>query len=342
MQRTWAALDAEERAEVAQWFVAECAQLGGEQVRVRKQLFDSLAVERGLLPRRGTAPHFDPVRHAPGDPIPRKSLAEDDPLARQARAQFLPPDPNAPRRAYAYDWSLREIVVVADENDPELVFHNALLGLAPLADLATAIALRTLDRGDELRTFEAFGHAYTDRSGNVYPGVTLYDAWSSGAEMEMPDVDVLGLVQALGLKRDKRWKAPIPTSQHGALYAAVGKPFARAKRYRTLREALAELALRARPTLPRGYEVQVDALHALWAHTVNARGLSQVLPPSGEELDYVAAWARQLSEVPSRRSNGVDRLMALDQSERAVNGLMQQVLSEFSAQRGGGASPAPR
>lgn len=343
MQRAWAALSADERAEVAQWFVAECAQLGGEQVRVRKQLLDTLAVERGLLPRRGLAPHYDPEQHAPADPIPRRALEADAPLAQQARTRFLAQSIEAPRRAYAYDWAEREIVVVGDENDPELVFHNALLGLAPLADLATAVALRTLDRGEEARTFEAFGHAYTDRVGNVYPGVTLYDAWASGAEMEMPDVDVLGLVHSLGLKRDKRWKAPIPTSQHGSLYAAIGKPFTKARRYRLLREALAELALRSRPALPQGYEVQADALHALWAHTVNAKGLSQALPPPGEELEYVAKWSKQLGEVPSRRSNGVDRSSALDRGERAVYALMQNVLNEFGAlERGGGAGGSPR
>jgi hypothetical protein len=343
MQRAWAALDHGERAEVAQWFQAECAQLGGEQVRVRKQLLAALPVERGLLPRRGDAPHYDSAQHAPAQPIPRTVLDAQDPLAQAARASFLRSGSDSLRCAYAYDWATREIVIVGEEDDPELVFHNALLGLAPLADLAQAIALRALDRGEEARTFEAFGHAYTDRLGNVYPEVTLYDAWSSGAEMEMPDVDVLGLVHSLGLKRDKRWKAPIPTSQHASLYAAVGKPFTQARRYRVLREALAQLALRSRPALPQGYEVQAEALHALWAHTVNAQGLAQALPPSGQELEFVSKWSRQLSEVPARRSNGIDRLTALDHGERAVYALLQKVLSEFGAlERAGGQGSPPR
>ena len=48
-------------------------------------------------------------------------------------------------------------------------------------------------RAEERSALAAFGPAYTDRNGNVYPGVTLYDAWASGPEIEMPDVDVLGV-----------------------------------------------------------------------------------------------------------------------------------------------------
>ena len=102
------------------------------------------------------------------------------------------------------------------------VFELALAGYAPQADLAVALLEQALDRGEQQLALGAFGHAYTDREGRVFPGLTLYDAWSSGLEIEMPDVDNLGIVHAVTGQRG-RWVAPVPASEHDELYALVGE-----------------------------------------------------------------------------------------------------------------------
>src|SRR5690606_37332929 len=107
-----------------------------------------------------------------------------------------------------------------------------------------------------------FAHAYTDREGNVFP-LSLYDAWSSGLEIEMPDVDALGIAHEV-LGETTRWKAPIPAAQHDELYALISERFQAARPYRGLREALAACWLAAEPVLWDGFGETAPELHALW------------------------------------------------------------------------------
>lgn len=194
----------------------------------------------GFLPDAPAPVWFDPVAHAPAQPIPRRLLAADSPKARALQTALERRNP--PRRlisGYAYDWGSERIVRLPGWDDPRRELINAALGFTPDLDLAEAIALAELDDGRERRTLAVFEHSYTDRDGNVYPGVSLFTAWGSGLEIEMPDVDTLGILHSLFEKYPKAWKAPVPDREHKAFYAKLEQAYLPAKRHRALCEALA-------------------------------------------------------------------------------------------------------
>src|SRR5262249_50281580 len=124
------------------------------------------------------------------------------------------------------DYAARGLVRLPRQKDTARVFENGLCGMAPDWDLAEALVELALDDGSLQKSFKAFAHAYTDRWGGVYPGVTLYDAQSSAlvyqVTVEMPDVDTLGLVHDL-LGDWDTWRAPVPGEQHDALYARLAE-----------------------------------------------------------------------------------------------------------------------
>jgi hypothetical protein len=155
---------------------------------------------------------------------------------------------------------------------------------------------RALDRGAERKTLAAFAHAYTDRAGNVYPGLTLYDAWASGKELEMPDVDVLGLVHDL-LDEWHRWRAPIPEPQHDEIYRVVGELYRRAHAYRVLRTALAWTYLSGSAPLPDGWVGHRLRLHGLWETAESSpRGLAERLPGAADLQDFLQSWSERFDK----------------------------------------------
>ena len=133
--------------------------------------------------------------HAPAQPIPRKSLAADSRRVKKKREEFFFRVPDRKLdSAWVYDYAARELRRTQELDDPDRIFRNGLAGFPPDLDLAEALVEMALDDGAEQDKARAFGHAYTDRTGNVFTGLTLYDAWASGSNMEMPDIDNLGIL----------------------------------------------------------------------------------------------------------------------------------------------------
>lgn len=289
-------------------------------------------VDRGTWPEEAPAPFFDPAEHAPAQPIPRRRLSATDPAAKELAARVLRKVPaRTLRAAWRYDPGTRGIVRAADEADLERRLANLLAGYAPDADLAEALVERALDDGSQQRALAAFDHAYTDRDGRVYPGVTLYDAWASGAEIEMPDVDSLGIVHTV-LGDRKTWVAPVDASQHAALYARIGELFAAAHRHRGLRRALAQCFLAGSAPLRDNYDLQLDNLHALWAeHGSDPAKLAEKLPDDRRWEDFLAAWTRRCARERKLREAGVERRARLDHGAGAVRATALAALEEFGA-----------
>ena len=96
--------------------------------------------------------------------------------------------------AFRYDWGGGTVVTVGPWDAPERIAFNASRGLSPYTDLVEALVEQQLDAGEVRAEAAAFSHAYSDRSGNAYREITLYDAWSAGTEIEMPDVECLGML----------------------------------------------------------------------------------------------------------------------------------------------------
>jgi hypothetical protein len=143
-------------------------------------------------------------------------------------------------------------------------FANLANGYAPYADHAVARVLQALDNDDEQkRLAEYFGHLYADRDGKVFAGVSLFTAWHSGRQIEMPDTD--GIAFARNILRTQAFVAPIPADRRrDRLYEQVRKAFAEYREHLSMRLALAGAFVHAAPPLEPGYEPLIRRAHFLW------------------------------------------------------------------------------
>jgi hypothetical protein len=232
---------------------------------------------------------------------------------------------------WRYDWGRREVVRTGDFDRAQHVFDGALAGFAPNVDLAQALVERALDDGELATIHGAFGHAYTDREGAVYSGLTLWDAWSSGGEFEMPDVDVLGLVATITGK-PPRWKAPVPESQHDELYATVGEWYAQARLERGLREACARTYFVGAAALPEAWAPHVLRLHGLWEERESdPAALAAQIAKERDPADLLPKWAKRFDKDAKRNDKARTRQATLDWDRRQVRALLVRILDEYGA-----------
>jgi hypothetical protein len=336
----WERLTAEERSELTQWFAAEVGYLDTFQAGLIKWRLARQEVDPGTWPRAERAPLFDPAIHAPAQPIARTWLAPDDRRVRALEKKVFKGRPErALDSAFRYDYASGQLLRLGDPEDPERVFKNGLAGLPPKLGLAEALVEMDLDGGELRAACAAFAHAYTDRSGNAYPGVTLYDAWGSGMEMEMPDVDCLGIVHEL-LADWKTWKAPVRKQK--SLYRAIGEIYADVRRHRQLRGALARSYLQAEPALAGGHGPALTNYHALWESVSSLPSdLEKALPPADEWQEYLTAWARRCLREEALFRKGEARAAALLADQRRVRATLLRVMDEFGAFAPEAAAPPP-
>ncbi|MCE9595020.1 MAG: hypothetical protein K8S98_12615 [Planctomycetes bacterium] len=332
LRRGWSLLTDAERADVAAHFAEEARFLDGLQRALIEHALSLDETDPGLLPVDAGTPVFDPNVHAPAQPIARNVLEFDAPAARNERERLLKRVPKTGLDpAFRYDWGRRLVVRLADPEDAERVFANGLTGHPPRYDLALAQVERELDRGEEQKTLAAFDHAYTDRAGTVYPGITLFDAWSSGAEMEMPDVDVLGVVHDV-LGDWKTWKAVIPNEQHEGIYDKVGELYLRARDYRGLRAALASTYLSGTVPLVDGYVGHRLRLHGLWESAISMpKELSAKLPDAAHRQEFLVAWSESFDKNAELVPRAQARQAELDRDAQRVHDVLARILVETGA-----------
>ncbi len=332
LRKAWSYLLPEEQADLVARFAAEAGELATLQAQLIRRALELSQVDPGFLAEDGPTPFFDPVRHAPAQPIPRQRLEPDDARVRALHKRTfrgVPPPPFP--RAWRYDWGRREVLRRAPAFTPDHEFELALSGYLPLADLAVALVEQALDRGEEQLALSAFAHAYTDREGLVYPGVTLYDAWCSGLEMEMPDVDVLGVLHSITGERG-RWVAPIPAAQHDELYAEIGRLFQRAYAYRAVRDALALGYLAGEPGLPEDLEPHLPRLHGLWDETGSQPAvLAPLLPRSADLPEFIESWGLRYESDAERVGRSRERMAALEADARRARELLESLLAQSGA-----------
>ena len=336
VREAWSYLLPGEQEEAIEWFLLEVSLLDTFQSRCRDWILGSLEEDPGFWPTVGPERWFDPTVHAPRQPIPRRLLDPDDRRAeKMAEAVRRGRPPRRLQSAWVYDWARRLVLRVpapTPEAERERVFANALAGFAPDTDLAEAIVLSRLDGGHVTSELAAFAHLYTDRDGRAYPGVSLYDAWASGAEIEMPDVDVLGIVHTV-LDEWDRYVAPVPGSKHQRLYSEVGELFTAARRYRGLREAIASTYLIGTPLSPDGYNSALVRFHAMWeTHRSDPAALAKELPAESEAwTGFLEGWAERCREDPELYRAAVRRQEALTADSARVRATLVWVLEQLGA-----------
>lgn len=331
LHRAWSFLLPGEQLDAAEWLRAEASHLDSFQLGLITYALGLEKRDLGTLPVAPPTPVYDPAVHAPRQVIPRTPLEPDDPRAVAERERLLGRTSAWMRCSWRYDWSIREVVRTGDDHDPTTVFENAIRGYPPDADIAQALIERALDDGSEQKLLTAFAHAYTDRSGTVYPGVTLYDAWSSGADMEMPDVDTLGIVHDID-DDWKKWVAPVAAGQQEKLYAHIGDLFVRARRYRGLRQALAATYVIGSAPLRDAYAGHRDRLHSLWdVNKSTPEDVLAKLPDAKKAADFLEKWSAKVDRDVPLTQAGLSRRGTLDRDSAAVRATMIRILKEMGA-----------
>lgn len=280
-------------------------------------------------------PAFDPVVHAPAQAIARKPLDPSSPAARAAAERILGAGGNGAEGArlspgFVYDYASGELRRVGGD-EPQRIFENALRGHPPKLDLVEALVERMLDDGSQKQRSIAFAHAYSDRAGNVFPGITLYDAYNSGTDIEMPDVETLGIVHTL-FDDWTTWKAPISGAQQEPLYEKIGAEFVALHRHRGLRRALSMTFARGSVALPDGYDGLLDNFHALWEDCKSTpETLGDRLPSPTDWTKFLDGWRQRCIDDGGLYAAGETRRGVLDSDERAVRATLFRVLEEYGA-----------
>lgn len=304
----WKRLSEEEQEQVIEWYRSEVVYLPTFQNQLLEFVLENQEQDPGFWAVAEDAPYYDPATHAPAQPIARKALRPNSKLLEKKREEFFF---RVPERkldsAWVYDYSSRELRRTQKVDDPDRIFKNALAGFRPDHDLAEALVEMQLDRGEEQQSLTAFAHAYTDRNGKVFTGLTLYDAWASGANMEMPDIDTLGIVHDL-LDDWKSFKAPVPGGKQRPLYDLVGELFVPAHRYRGLRHAMAMTYFTGYPKLRDGYGANLERLHSLWdAESSTPAKMTERLPDSKEWQKFLEAWVKKVDKSSELAAKGTTR-----------------------------------
>lgn len=343
LRRAWATLSEEEQREALEWHRAEVLGLGTLQGRLIAAVRATIDSDPGLWPLEEPPPIYDPAVHAPKLRAgPRTVLAPDDPRTLEVRRTLLlEPPPGALRPQYRYDWAAGRPVRALGFDPLADGFENALAGHPPDLGLARAWVLARLDRGQQRAGLAAFGHAYADREGHVFPGLSLYDAWSSGRRIEMPDVDALGVLHDL----ESEWTAfvsPVPAARHEELYRRIERLYEPVRLYRSLREALAAVFATGEPVGLGIHGPNRTRFHALWeTHASLPDALAGALPDAPDQAEFLAAWIRGCDRDVDLMGRARAREEALARDARAVRERLAFVLGELGAfERDGPPAPA--
>ncbi len=332
VRKAWEFLLPAEQDEACQWFAAEASALNTYQNRLIQSVKAIVDRDPGTFPEADEEVFFDPQEHSPGQVIRRKWVDSDDAGWKRVHKRFFKAVPERRlQRAWRYEYGARRVVRVADDLAPEHIAANALQGFAPDLDFAEALVESLLDDGAQRLALGALEHTYTDRKGRAYRGITLYDGWASGTEMEMPDVDTLGVVHTV-LDDWDRWVAPVAASKHDTLYEAVGAIFVDAHRHRALRSALARVYAIGEPVLRDAYGPHRDRFHALWfEHEEDPRKLAQALPSSAGWQDFLGETTLRVEKDAALIGAARERRTILEEDARRVRALWVHVLTELGA-----------
>ena len=339
----WQGLSPADQKDTVDWFVAECDRAKDFRSTLERFVLDQHRANRFDWPAASEQPPlYDTAKHAPAQLIPRKFVDTSKPrfsatvekLVGGRRVRDLRP-------AYGYDWSAGSVAMEARWDEPERIAFNACRGLSPYTDLVEALVEQQLDGGEVRAEARAFSHAYSDRSGNAYREITLYEAWSSGTEIEMPDVECLGMLHDL----EDDWSsfvAPVAGRKQRPLYDRLGIHYAKLRKYRALRTALARTYLSADPVLPGGYGPSKLRLNGFWElQSSDPVKLAEDLPSVKGWGKWFEERAAQADDDPEVVARSRARMKSLEESKDWARRTFEGILREYGAFDPRPPAPAP-
>lgn len=265
---------------------------------------------------------FDPQEWTNGVAPPRYVIPHDDPRHRDVRSA-MPAIVVLPElaRSVRYDWRTGALVKAAPIGWRER-FSNLVHGYPPAADAAYARVLAGLDHDPEQRKLaDYFEHTYADRSGGVYAGVTLFEAWYAGDTIEMPDVDAIAY--AVKLRGDRSFQSPIPGDhRRDRLYEFIKRSALSHRKYRTMLEAAAAAFVRAEPDMDPMYARLAPRFHYLFATHEDdldrVRGALAKLGSRDALIESVDSTVVADPQAMDRRERRKEELAAMEQKIRAL------------------------
>jgi hypothetical protein len=275
----------------------------------------------------------DPQVVAPGVAGPRKLIGPDAPAHAAARAAF--PEPaflDDLEVAVRYDWAAGKAARTREQLPDEALFANIARGFPPGADHAVARIVALLDQDPEQRALARwFEHLYADLDGNVFDGITLYRAWYSGRQVQVPDVDAIPFAEQI--LKTRSFRSPIPADRRrDRLYQKIQEAALEHRKYRTLRQAAAAAFVSADPELDPVYRPLVARCHYLWA-TVGWKpeALAQVLAEARDRGALLDEVDRKVTRDPAAHEVGENAKKELEAMARFL-----RELAAFELQRARG------
>lgn len=289
-------LDAGQRSDLVRRLERHCvrADLGPlQQIQAMQQ-------GAAAYPAATAIPYYDPRQLAPAA-APRQLVGPDAAAHRSATTGMAPfvclPDL---RRQVDYDWLGGKAVRRAGELGDDDRFANLVHGLPPGSDHAVARVLAALDtEPTQRRLGDYFAHLYADRFGHAFAGITLFDAWHSGAVVEMPDTEVIAFARFV--QRTTPPTAPIPANaRRERLYRAMADGYQQHRDHRVLRLALAATFVAAEPGFAPEYANLLPRAHWLWQHVGrDPKALPQWLQRVGDRHAVLAHIDAAMSQDPA-------------------------------------------
>ena len=331
LRASWERLNAQQRKEVCELFELECRKLPAPQARTIYWLLDNEPTDRGYWNPESKAPLYAAAEHAPAYILERIPLPEDDPRLEEQRALLTPEvSPRQLRSAFRYDWALGTVVRTGDPLDPEYIFENALNGYFPGQDLARAIALKDLDDGSERKGLAAFNHTYAWNEGEVFEGITLYDAFLHGRDVDLSDVDALGLLHDT-LGDWETWVSPI--ADQDGLYAVLSAEFKPIRQFRELRESVVDALLQGRSIRRNAYHMRQLQFHALWIQVeFDPKAMAKLLPTRAEHEARLEEWSKLSVQNVPLYSQAQDRVRRFDKDLRYIERVLARQMARVEAQ----------
>lgn len=329
--RAWSSLEDADRKDTVEWFIAECDRAQDFRAQLERFVLEQVGGPRVELSAGAAPPVFDSARHCPKQPIQRRFVSTETGKHRKVVEEMLGGLERVMKPAVRYDWARGELIRVAPFEEPQRIAHNAAHGFTPYTDLVEAWVVKSLDGGAMGDQARAFGHAYADRSGNAYREITLFEAWGSGRDMEMPDVECLGIIHSL----DDDWKtyvAPVNPRLHSRLYGRIGEHYVPYKAYRDLREAIARTYVTYEPALPTGYSTTRDKLHGFWERAgSDPAALARSLPGTDGWREWFVREGRAVDQDDELRGRTRGRMSALRKSSQWARRTFHGILVEYGA-----------
>ncbi|MEY4673428.1 MAG: hypothetical protein RL148_1212 [Planctomycetota bacterium] len=257
----------------------------------------------------------DPKVYAPVAPT-RTLVASGTADWQRARTRFpvrtLLPDLTA---EVVYDWASGKPAWLGETSAEDLRFANLVHGWMPGSDHAVAQVLAALDTDPRQRLLaEWFHHAYAELNGRTYQDITLYEAWYSGEQVDVPDVDAIAFARKV--LKTQSFVSPIPDGRRrDRLYQQVRDAAVEHRQYRTLREVAAATFVSAKPPVDPTYTPLIGRCHYLWARTgYDVDAFAKVLAEAGDRSTLLEGIDQALREDPAAtdlRTRAQEQMVAL-------------------------------